>query len=420
MSKNPVSKSKPVKRNEPMHNALKFFLAGCVAEIYLLVIRRFYVNGTANELLACDAALPYLMAAGAAVAVIGLVLGIVWRQQTKRRWIGWSVFAAGVFLGGSAWMIRTFYDSALTFLCVVVPVVMLLGILWNLYDRECSIQRRHQKVIEESPSPFLTDELRQRMGATAVAAAKAVGYVGAGTIEFLVDRQGNYYFLEMNTRLQVEHPVTEEVIGLDLVKEQIFIAAGQPLQYKQTDIVQRGHAIECRVCAEDPENNFMPAPGVVCQLTEPNGLGIRIDGYIYEGYEIPIWYDPMISKLIVHAVKREYAIERMCRALDEYKITGVTTNIAYLNAILHMPDFVNGDYNTAFLKQNGEAIADYCCTNHPSDEQAEEMEDLALIAAHIDYLNLLEKSGGSSTSSTSADPSNRWREFGKRKGVLGI
>ena len=138
MSKNPVSKSKPVKRNEPMHNALKFFLAGCVAEIYLLVIRRFYVNGTANELLACDAALPYLMAAGAAVAVIGLVLGIVWRQQTKRRWIGWSVFAAGVFLGGSAWMIRTFYDSALTFLCVVVPVVMLLGILWNLYDRECS------------------------------------------------------------------------------------------------------------------------------------------------------------------------------------------------------------------------------------------------------------------------------------------
>lgn len=294
------------------------------------------------------------------------------------------------------------------------------GNIIHLYDRECSIQRRHQKVIEESPSPFLTDELRQRMGATAVAAAKAVGYVGAGTIEFLVDRQGNYYFLEMNTRLQVEHPVTEEVIGLDLVKEQIFIAAGQPLQYKQTDIVQRGHAIECRVCAEDPENNFMPAPGVVCQLTEPNGLGIRIDGYIYEGYEIPIWYDPMISKLIVHAVKREYAIERMCRALDEYKITGVTTNIAYLNAILHMPDFVNGDYNTAFLEQNGEAIADYCCTNHPSDEQAEELEDLALIAAHIDYLNLLEKSGGSSTSSTSADPSNRWREFGKRKGVLGI
>lgn len=294
------------------------------------------------------------------------------------------------------------------------------GNIIHLYDRECSIQRRHQKVIEESPSPFLTDELRQRMGATAVAAAKAVGYVGAGTIEFLVDRQGNYYFLEMNTRLQVEHPVTEEVIGLDLVKEQIFIAAGQPLQYKQTDIVQRGHAIECRVCAEDPENNFMPAPGVVCQLTEPNGLGIRIDGYIYEGYEIPIWYDPMISKLIVHAVKREYAIERMSRALDEYKITGVTTNIAYLNAILHMPDFVNGDYNTAFLEQNGEAIADYCCTNHPSDEQAEELEDLALIAAHIDYLNLLEKSGGSSTSSTSADPSNRWREFGKRKGVLGI
>lgn len=294
------------------------------------------------------------------------------------------------------------------------------GNILHLYDRECSIQRRHQKVIEESPSPFLTDELRQRMGATAVAAAKAVGYVGAGTIEFLVDRQGNYYFLEMNTRLQVEHPVTEEVVGLDLVKEQIFIAAGRPLQYKQTDIVQRGHAIECRICAEDPENNFMPSPGVVCQLTEPNGLGVRIDGYIYEGYEIPVWYDPMISKLIVHAVKREYALERMHSALNECKITGVTTNIPYLNAILHRPDFVAGNYNTAFLEQNGEAIADYCRTNHPGEEQAQELEDLALIAAHVDYLALLERGGNSATTSTSTDPSNRWREFGKRKGVLGI
>lgn len=294
------------------------------------------------------------------------------------------------------------------------------GNIIHLYDRECSIQRRHQKVIEESPSPFLTDELRRRMGATAVAAAKAVGYVGAGTIEFLVDQQGNYYFLEMNTRLQVEHPITEEVVGLDLVKEQIFIAAGRPLQYKQTDIVQRGHAIECRICAEDPENNFMPSPGVVCQLTEPNGLGVRIDGYIYEGYEIPVWYDPMISKLIVHAVKREYALERMHSALNEYKITGVTTNIPYLNAILHRPDFVTGNYNTAFLEQNGEEIADYCRTNHPGEEQAQELEDLALIAAHVDYLALLERGGSSATTSTSTDPSNRWREFGKRKGVLGI
>ena len=169
-----------------------------------------------------------------------------------------------------------------------------------------------------------------------------MNYIGAGTIEFLVDKHRNYYFLEMNTRLQVEHPITEEVIGVDLVKEQIKVADGQVLQLKQEDIRQRGHAIECRICAEDTEMNFMPSPGIIKQITEPNSIGVRIDSYVYEGYEIPIYYDPMIGKLIVWATNREYAIERMRRVLHEYKLTGVKNNISYLRAIMDTPDFVEG------------------------------------------------------------------------------
>ena len=157
------------------------------------------------------------------------------------------------------------------------------------------MQRRNQKIVEETPSVFVTPELRKDMGEKAVAAAKAVNYIGAGTIEFLVDKHRNYYFLEMNTRLQVEHPITEEVIGVDLVKEQIKVADGQVLQLKQENIQQRGHAIECRICAEDTEMNFMPSPGIIKQITEPNSIGVRIDSYVYEGYEIPIYYDPMIG-----------------------------------------------------------------------------------------------------------------------------
>lgn len=193
----------------------------------------------------------------------------------------------------------------------------------HLFERECSIQRRNQKIVEETPSPFVTPELRQKMGEAAVAAAKAVHYKGAGTIEFLVDKHRNFYFLEMNTRLQVEHPITEEVVGVDLVKEQLRVANNEPLHFKQEDLKQRGHAIECRICAEDSENNFMPSPGVIRQLMEPNGIGVRIDSYVYESYEIPIYYDPMIGKLIVWATTREFAIERMRRVLYEYKITGL-------------------------------------------------------------------------------------------------
>ena len=258
------------------------------------------------------------------------------------------------------------------------------GNVIHLFDRECSVQRRNQKIVEESPSPFLTPELRREMGEKAVAAAKAVNYSGAGTIEFLVDKHRHFYFLEMNTRLQVEHPITEEVVGVDLVKEQIMIAAGYPLHLKQEDLFQRGHAIECRICAEDTENNFMPSPGIIKLLAEPNGIGVRIDSYVYEGYEIPIYYDPMIGKLIVWATNRQYAIERMRRVLYEYKITGLKTNLTYLKRIMHNPDFVKGEYNTLFIEKNSRML------QRPNSNN-EEIENIAMIAAYIDYLMNLEE-----------------------------
>lgn len=284
------------------------------------------------------------------------------------------------------------------------------GNVIHLCDRECSVQRRHQKIVEESPSPFVTPELRERMGRDAVAAATAVGYVGAGTIEFLVDKDKNYFFLEMNTRLQVEHPITEEVVGVDLVKEQIFIADGQPLRYKQSDIRQRGHAIECRICAEDTEANFMPSPGQIRLLVEPSGIGIRLDSYVYEKYEIPIHYDPMIGKLIVWATNRQFAIERMCRALDEYKITGIKNNITYLHSIMQVDDFVRGDYNTSFIEKHAEELV---AAHTPQDKEA---EDMTLIAAFVNYMVFMEDSGASAAAPQQTVTS-RWREYGKRKGV---
>lgn len=286
------------------------------------------------------------------------------------------------------------------------------GNVIHLCERECSVQRRNQKIVEESPSCFITPELRDEMGAAAVAAAKAVNYVGAGTIEFLVDKNRNYYFLEMNTRLQVEHPITEEVLGVDLVKEMINIANGLPLRYKQEDIVQRGHAIECRICAEDASFNFMPSPGVIKQITEPQGIGVRLDSYVYEGYEIPVHYDPMIGKLIVWATTREYAIERMRRVLHEYKITGVKNNIAYLRRIMDTPDFVGGHYDTGFIAKNSEFLL------QEETDGLQETEDVAMIAAYIDYLmNLEENNTGKSDDNS---PISRWREFGRQKGVLRI
>ena len=285
------------------------------------------------------------------------------------------------------------------------------GNVIHLFDRECSVQRRNQKVVEESPSPFLTPELRREMGEKAVAAAKAVNYSGAGTIEFLVDKNRRFYFLEMNTRLQVEHPITEEVVGVDLVKEQLHVAGGEALRFKQEDLFQRGHAIECRICAEDTENGFIPCPGIIRQLTEPNGIGVRIDSYVYEGYEIPLYYDPMIGKLIVWATNRQFAIERMRRVLYEFKITGLKTNISYLRRIMYAPAFVKGEYDTSFLSKYSRSL-------QRSNGENEEIENMAMIAAYVDYLFNLEEN--SPVRTTDSRPISRWREFGLQKGVLRI
>ncbi len=221
----------------------------------------------------------------------------------------------------------------------------------HLFERECSIQRRHQKVIEESPSPFLTPELRERMGSLAVALVRRVGYVNAGTLEFLVDQERNPYFLEMNTRLQVEHPVTEMVTGEDLVKLQIRIAQGEKLPFRQEDLVQRGHAIECRVYAEDPDQGFLPSPGRILALRPPGGPGVRDDSGVYEGYEVPIHYDPLISKLVVYGYSRRDAILRMRRAVREYRVLGIKTTLPFFERVLHHPAFLSGDFDTSFVEQ---------------------------------------------------------------------
>jgi len=218
-----------------------------------------------------------------------------------------------------------------------------------LGERECSVQRRHQKVMEESPSPVVDEDMRQRMGEVAVRVAKAANYHNAGTVEFLVDEQRNFYFLEMNTRLQVEHPITELVTGLDLVHLQMQVAAGEPLPFRQEDIKVRGHAIECRVYAEDPDNNFFPSPGQITRLISPSGPGIRRDSGMYEGWKVPIEYDPLLAKLIGYGETREDAIDRLLRALYEYFVGGIKTNISLFRRILRDPDFRAGKLDTGFL-----------------------------------------------------------------------
>lgn len=223
------------------------------------------------------------------------------------------------------------------------------GNVIHLGERDCSIQRRHQKVLEESPSAAITKELRSRMGEVAVRAAKAVGYVNAGTIEFLLDKDKNFYFMEMNTRIQVEHPVTEMVTGLDLIKEQIRIAAGKPLEVSQTDVIIRGHAIECRINAENPQKNFMPCPGVIKNVHVPGGNGVRIDTHIYSAYQVPANYDSMLMKLIVHGKDRKEAISKMRSALGELIIEGIETNVDFQFDILSHESYQNGDVDTDFI-----------------------------------------------------------------------
>jgi acetyl-CoA carboxylase biotin carboxylase subunit len=219
-----------------------------------------------------------------------------------------------------------------------------------LGERDCSMQRRNQKVLEETPSPIMTDKLRKKMGEASVKAAKACGYKNAGTIEFLVDKDRNFYFMEMNTRIQVEHPITEAVTGIDLVKTQIKVASGEKLSFTQKDIQMRGHAIECRINAENPELGFRPSPGTIEALHIPGGFGIRVDSAMYQGYTIPPYYDSMIAKLIVHAPDRETAIMKMKWALAEFIVDGVDTNIDYQLAIIRHKAFIDGNYNNSFLE----------------------------------------------------------------------
>ncbi len=226
------------------------------------------------------------------------------------------------------------------------------GNVVHLGERDCSIQRRHQKLLEEAPSIVISDELRQKMGAAAVKAAKSINYKGAGTVEFLLDKYNNFYFMEMNTRIQVEHPVTEMITGLDLIKEQIAIAQGEKLSFTQSEVQLKGHAIECRINAEDPKHDFRPNPGKIIAYLPPGGPGVRMDSFVYPDYEIPPYYDSLIGKLIVWGENRDTAIKRMKRALRECAITGVCTTIDFHRRILNHPEFLAGNIYTNFIEQN--------------------------------------------------------------------
>ena len=226
------------------------------------------------------------------------------------------------------------------------------GNVVHLYDRDCSVQRRNQKVIEEAPSPVLDEETRQKMGEIAVRAAQTVGYENAGTIEFLLDKHKQFYFIEMNTRIQVEHPITEMVTGIDLIKEQIKVASNLPLSFKQEDIEVNGHAMECRINAENPALNFQPSPGKVVTLNLPSGFGVRVDTSVYQGYSIPPFYDSMVGKLIVHGRDRKEAIAKMKRSLEELVVDGIHTNINFQYSIMEHPNFIENDYDTSFIQKH--------------------------------------------------------------------
>ncbi|MSQ02442.1 MAG: acetyl-CoA carboxylase biotin carboxylase subunit [Myxococcales bacterium] len=279
------------------------------------------------------------------------------------------------------------------------------GTTVHLYERDCSVQRRNQKVVEETPCAVLPAATRDAMARVAVQAAEAVGYVGAGTIEFLYSQAtGDFYFLEMNTRLQVEHPITEMVTGVDLVRAQLRIAAGEKLWFAQADIKQSGHAIECRVYAEDPANNFAPAPGLIAGLREPGGPWVRVDSGVYAGYEVPIHYDPMVAKLICWGADREEAISRSIRALREYRVRGIRTSIPFFSAILRDPDFVAGSYSTGFLSP---ARLDALCAVSQTDE-------IATIAA---ALAQYEKDTRPARAATAATTESAWKRAGRTGGA---
>ena len=283
------------------------------------------------------------------------------------------------------------------------------GNIIHLYERECSLQRRHQKVIEESPSTAINQDVREQMGKVAVEAAKAVHYVGAGTVEFLVDAQQNFYFLEMNTRIQVEHPITELVTGVDLVKAQIEIAAGEPLAIQQQEVQQRGWAIECRIYAEDPARDFLPSPGKIQILRTPGGYGIRDDSGVYEGWEVPVHYDPMISKLCTYGRTRDEAIQRMLRALQEYTVEGIITNIPFHRWALTHPRFVAGDLDTGFIPQEYRGL--------PEEEDHLRHEIILAAAALAAYHKDKELAKSVAVTKGSAGNVSAWRAASWREGV---
>ncbi len=294
------------------------------------------------------------------------------------------------------------------------------GNIVHLGERECSIQRRHQKVMEESPSPLVTPEMRRRMGEAAVKAARAAGYYNAGTIEFLADQNRNFYFLEMNTRLQVEHPVTELVTGIDLVKQQIRVAAGEKLSFAQDDIVFRGAALECRIYAEDPDNNFFPSPGRIESLEVPSGPGVRDDSGVYAGWTVPTDYDPLISKLAISGATREEAIDRMRRALGEYVVAGIKTNLGLFRKILQFPDFLEGRLDTGLIDRlpstSQSRAAEASKMGDP--ENADRLKAAALAAA-LAYSGSSRASLGPASSNGNApdsgeSPPSRWKQEGRR------
>jgi acetyl-CoA carboxylase biotin carboxylase subunit len=273
-----------------------------------------------------------------------------------------------------------------------------------LGERECTIQRRHQKVIEECPSPIMNDDLRERMGEAALKVVRAAEYFNAGTVEFLVDVNRQFYFLEMNTRLQVEHPVTEMVTGIDLVKEQIGIAAGERIRFRQQDVSMNGAAIECRIYAEDPENNFFPSPGRIRLLRTPAGPGIRDDSGVFEGWTVPIDYDPLISKLVAWAPSRSEAIQRMQRALKEYHVEGIQTNLSFFREVLNHLDFRSGDFDTGFI--------DRWLKKPPAPPQISQADaDLAAIAAALfDAVPRADRD-------TTAAPKSAWKTAARLRGM---
>lgn len=273
------------------------------------------------------------------------------------------------------------------------------GNIVHLLERECSIQRRYQKVIEETPSPAMTQDLRAAMGQSAVDAARASGYVNAGTVEFLLDADGKYYFMEINTRLQVEHPITEMITGIDIVRQQIRIAAGEPLGFAQADVTGRGHAIECRIYAEDPENGFMPSPGKITYLQEPSGPGIRNDCGVYAGFDVPVEYDPILSKLIVWAADRNQAIARMKNALSQYVILGIKTPIVFLMDVLASEPF-----------QEGKTYTDFIATHFEGWRQKTDEADLAVLAYIIDEIAGSRRPQAHITGSTG--PATPWQTIG--------